>query len=291
MLEKGTEAYLRVSPRRSLVSSARARIKADQLFDKQVSRLVETAKREAWPRDYLAWRVETLAVEMGKKANLDAVAQYADKMLESESGISEEDVDKIDSEWVNYFVDHASKVTDEDMREIWGAVLAGEINAPGRFSKRALSVIADLGRAEAESFRKACPYIIDTLHGRMLALQIDADYTTYNNGSISYYELSELASRGLFALSGAMEFPVQPDMWETVINGDLIVSIGGDGKQSRGAAQFSPSFTRIGLELSSLCNERDVKGIIKALDRKRSLGKIGLIVKNRNGDVLDPNDL
>lgn len=291
MLQKGTEAYLRVSPGRSLVSSARATIRADQLFDEQVSRLIDVAKREAWPEDYLAWRVEALAVEMGKKANLDAIAQFASKMLKDGSSITEEDIDKIDSEWVNYFVDHASKVTDEDMREIWGAVLAGEINNPGRFSKRTLSVVADLGKAEAESFKKVCSYIIDASCGRMLALQLEDDYASYNNGSISYYELSELASRGLFALNGAMQFPVQPDTWETVIDGDLIVSIGGDGRQSRDAAQFSPSFTRVGLELSTLCNERDVKGIIKALDRKRDLGKIGLIVKNRNGDVLDPKDL
>lgn len=256
-----------------------------------MSRLIDVAKREAWPEDYLAWRVEALAAEMGKKANLDAIAQFASKMLKDGSSITEEDVDKIDSEWVNYFVDHASKVTDEDMREIWGAVLAGEINTPGLFSKRTLSVVADLGKAEAESFKKVCSYIIDTSCGRMLVLNLDADHTSYNDDSISYYELNELASRGLLTPYAAKELPIRTGTWETVIHGDLIVSIGGDGRQSGDAAKFSPSFTRIGLELSTLCNERDVKGIIKALNRKRHLGQIGLMVKNRNGDVLDPKDL
>lgn len=152
-------------------------------------------------------------------------------------------------------------------------------------------MVADLGKAEAESFKKVCSYIIDASCGRMLALELEDDYASYNNGFISYYELSELASRGLFALSGAMEFPIYSGTWEVVIDDDPIVSIGGDGRQSRGAAQFSPSFTRIGLELSTLCNERDVKGLIKALNRKRHLGQIGLMVKNRNGDVLGPEDL
>ena len=70
----------------------------------------------------------------------------------------EEDDDPydVDDEWLDYWRVHAGKARAEDMQAMWGAVLAGEVNKPGAVSKRAMSILADMGREDAEAFREYC---------------------------------------------------------------------------------------------------------------------------------------
>lgn len=50
------------------------------------------------------------------------------------------------------YVESASQVTDQNMQELWGRILAGEIKSPGSFSLRALSIVSNLLEYEANLF-------------------------------------------------------------------------------------------------------------------------------------------
>jgi hypothetical protein len=62
-------------------------------------------------------------------------------------------VGKPADDWMAEFVDMCKNASDSKMRELWGRVLAGEIQNPGSFSIRSLFTLKTLLASEAEQFR------------------------------------------------------------------------------------------------------------------------------------------
>jgi Protein of unknown function (DUF2806) len=59
---------------------------------------------------------------------------------------------------LRYFAERAKLFSDADMQEIWARILAGEVNQPGSFSRRAMEAVSLLERTEAQSFEKLCQF-------------------------------------------------------------------------------------------------------------------------------------
>ncbi|MDQ8202795.1 DUF2806 domain-containing protein [Pelagicoccus sp. SDUM812003] len=88
--------------------------------------------------------------EARRQVNIDSVVE---KSLEE---ISEEIPSKqMDPDWIARFFQEAKDTSDEDVQSIWAKVLAGEYENPGSFSKRALSMVKDLSKEEAEEIQTA----------------------------------------------------------------------------------------------------------------------------------------
>ncbi len=81
------------------------------------------------------------------QANLEAI--FSKAPLQLPDRVSEKPVD---SDWMLLFLDHAKKVSDDEMRGLWAKILAGEVTEPGRYAKRTLSFLSTLSREEAELF-------------------------------------------------------------------------------------------------------------------------------------------
>lgn len=62
----------------------------------------------------------------------------------------------VDSEWTSRFFNSAQDVSNDDLRKIWGSLLAGEVSAPGSCSIRTLDVLRNLAPKEAGSFNELC---------------------------------------------------------------------------------------------------------------------------------------
>ena len=60
------------------------------------------------------------------------------------------------SAWLNDFLDSAQHVSDEDMQQLWAAVLAREVGQPGTISMRLLEILRRLTRDEAILFEHLC---------------------------------------------------------------------------------------------------------------------------------------
>ena len=103
---------------------------------------IEVAKRAA----------RRLAVqEVRKQENIEAIFDSATKLLPET--VSEEPVDP---DWMSRFFADAADVSDEHLQKIWAKLLAQEVAAPGRCSRRTLGIVKELSRLDAECFEQLC---------------------------------------------------------------------------------------------------------------------------------------
>lgn len=63
--------------------------------------------------------------------------------------------------WMTRFLKYAGDVRDEDVMQLWGKVLAGEIKKPGSFSLKTMEILSTLDQRDAINFTKIAPYVID----------------------------------------------------------------------------------------------------------------------------------
>lgn len=69
-----------------------------------------------------------------------------------------EDVDpgELDLEWVEKFEEHAGSKYSDEAQDLWAKLLTGELNHPGTYSRKALSILDDMEREDAEAFSALC---------------------------------------------------------------------------------------------------------------------------------------
>lgn len=89
--------------------------------------------------------------ECKKQRNIESITQKAAKSLETESAISDESVDE---DWTSRFFNYAEDISNEEMQELWGRILAGEVKRPKSYSVRTLDILRNLSTEEAEVFIK-----------------------------------------------------------------------------------------------------------------------------------------
>jgi uncharacterized repeat protein (TIGR03899 family) len=89
--------------------------------------------------------------EQKKQKNIESITQNAAHNLENESNISDEPVDE---DWTTRFFSYAEDISNEEMQELWGRILAGEVKRPKSFSLRTLDILRNLSKEEAQVFMK-----------------------------------------------------------------------------------------------------------------------------------------
>ena len=70
----------------------------------------------------------------------------------------------VDEDWIHHFLGNCADVGDKQMQDLWARILAGEVESPGRFSKRFLEFMKCLGKQEALAIAEFYRYIwlVDT---------------------------------------------------------------------------------------------------------------------------------
>ena len=98
-----------------------------------------------------------------KKA-LDMRAHAEVERLKQISGRAQAHVDeradpaKLNPDWREAFRAKASRVTSDDMQEVWAKVLAAEINERGSISIQTINILANMNRSDAQSFASICRF-------------------------------------------------------------------------------------------------------------------------------------
>ena len=100
-----------------------------------LGRIWEYAEREQW--------------------NVEKTLVYAAAALDPDEAGSAPSED-----WVHHFQDGAKFMSDEDLRSLWGSILAQEIRQPGTVSKRTLGVLKTLDKNTALAFQAARSHAI-----------------------------------------------------------------------------------------------------------------------------------
>lgn len=101
-------------------------------------------------------------LEYYKCRNFNKIAQKADCVYRAQNTYREPHSNdtKFSLDWIVRFFEDAGNIGDEQMQELWAKVLAGEINHPGTFSLRALDVLRNLSREEAEILQTLGAYAV-----------------------------------------------------------------------------------------------------------------------------------
>ncbi len=101
-----------------------------------------------------------------KQKNIDTISAIAAKELDGEKDVSES---PLDNDWITRFFGIAEDISEAQMQDLWGRVLAGEVRRPGSYSLRCLEILKNITKEEAEVFCKVASF----------AFQRDGQYAIY----------------------------------------------------------------------------------------------------------------
>ena len=132
--------------------------------------------------------------ELKKQQNIESVIGSAYEQLELEHEVSK---NPVDSDWISRFFNIAGEINDEQMRKLWGKILADEIKKPQSFSMRTLDILRNMTKHEADTFEKVSQVAFS--HPDYIALPYGNQYRKQFN--LSYEDILLLSECGLINIS------------------------------------------------------------------------------------------
>lgn len=94
-----------------------------------------------------------------REANVTRALLQAEEALESDPQVPPDA--KVNDDWLYRWRDSASQVSTEELQNLWGRLLAGEVKAPGTYSLRTLEFLRNLSQQEAEAVSKLSQFVIE----------------------------------------------------------------------------------------------------------------------------------
>lgn len=276
MVTGAIEAINRLFPGIAIGSRSRAESRATERMIRDIEKINGVCRGMDLSDDLTNSLLNDVRRRHFKAENLSSIAETASFMISGDADASE-----VDGEWADRFRRHAERVTDDEVRRVWAQILAGEINAPGSFSKHTLTVLSEMGRDEVRSFSKVCSLcaggknVGGSPKPLMPCIYLDKSGTTYCDGVLSYSEVSELVALGLldrssqifgpndfFALCVGEHtlFPREP-LSNRLLLGDVVFTKSGEelstlcdvGTYPNLAARLTNQFEKMGVRLFDFC--------------------------------------
>jgi uncharacterized repeat protein (TIGR03899 family) len=198
--------------------------------------------------------------EVKKQDNIDAVTKIAVEQLQDVKNIS---TDPVDEDWTVRFFNIVEDVSDEQMQQLWGKILAGEVKAPSSFSIHTIEFLKNMTKSEAELFTKVANYVI-SLNNSPFIFRGDTD-ETLNNNSFSFDERLFLIDLGLIQSETNIVkkfLPHSNDLDYAFLSGKYIIKA---TKKANSPLIEVPilRLTRIGEELMKLLTTTAIDNYIK----------------------------
>lgn len=97
-------------------------------------------------------------MEFYKCKNFLQIAKIADRVYKEEYSDNTEKETEHDFDWFARFFEYASNIGNEEMQLIWGAIMAGEINAPGKTSFSLLHALFMMRKEQIDLFGEVCKF-------------------------------------------------------------------------------------------------------------------------------------
>jgi len=162
----------------------------------------------------------------------------------------------VDGDWIRRWRDYAGEVSAEDLQQIWGRLLAGEVKAPGSHSLRTLDLIRNLSTEDAELIAKLAPFV---LQGFIFRLQDDTQNRALENAGFPFGQLLYLEEIGILSAIATGLKRRWPnvngvDSYQTMLNvGNVGVLL---SHSQEGVLAEMPGFslTKPAIPLINLCN-------------------------------------
>ena len=140
-----------------------------------------------------------------EQVNLDLISEEAARQLKDDEAHTSGEVGQIDDDWLNHFEKEASQRSTEDMQQLFGKILAGEIRRPSSFSIKAVKIMGEIDKAAANLFKRLCSMCIvlripDTnqiFDARVVSLSGNAGHNALQKYGLDFGQLNILQEYGL----------------------------------------------------------------------------------------------
>ena len=194
-----------------------------------------------------------------KQENIEQITFNPTKSLEDTA-----DPGNIDNDWIANFFDKCSNVSDKEMQELWGKILAGEANNPGSFSKRTINTVASLDKTEANLFTSLCRFGISI--GKIYPLVFNLEHKIYTDHKINFESLLSLEVAGLITFNHATGFVVnvsQTSFFTTYNNEIIVIKIPDNTTSQIPVGKIL--LTKMGLDLFPICGASPIPEFISII--------------------------
>jgi hypothetical protein len=111
----------------------------------------------------------------------------------------------MEDDWITNFFDKCRLISDEQMQTIWAKILAGEANAPGKFSKRTVNLLASLDKLDAVLFSNLCSFVF-VIAGGPSPLVFNSNDKIYTEVGLYFSNLSHLENAGLIHFASVSSY-------------------------------------------------------------------------------------
>ena len=185
--------------------------------------------------------------ELQKQNNIECVVANAYNILEKEQTCSEESVEQ---GWINRFFDSVATVSDEDLQQLWGKVLAGEIKQPKSYSLRTLETLKNLSKHEATLFQKIAPFVLREGNNHFIVSNNDI----LKKHDLNYHEILQLDECGLInsGISVSLQISLSNTEESQIFNKCKMIVLKGLSSSVTKVSVGDYGLTRAGIEILSL---------------------------------------
>lgn len=248
LIEKISNAIGGIFRPYQIIRVAKAEAEADRIRAESQIEITDLCKR--------ALR-RFLEEEAKKQSNIESITEKAIPLLEEKSS-----PENMEDDWVANFFDKSRIVSDSDMQRLWSKVLAGEANAPGKFSRRTVNLLADLDKRDAELFARLCGFgwfVVDEIVPQVF----DSQAAIYNKQMINFVALAHLETLGLirFDSGGFHRLHLPKTVTASYFGRQALLTFPKDADNSLSAGAVL--LTRAGQELAPICESKPVEGFFE----------------------------
>lgn len=186
--------------------------------------------------------------ERKRQNNVERITSIAAEELSTESEIP---LESPDEDWITRFFNSAQDVSSEQMQELWGRILSGEIKRPGSFSLKTLDFVRNMTKHDAELIQLLAPLTVK-IHGSYVIPIPDKEWLEKNRSIYPshHFQAGELGA--LYPTDLSNRFFFQSEQTQTVITaGDRLLLI--DKHEVAAELQLTIwKYTKIGSEIIDL---------------------------------------
>ena len=197
-----------------------------------------------------------LDVETRRQENLEAIVEHARLSLPDEVS-----AEPVEADWAARFFREAQDIGNDEMRRLWGKLLAGEVAKPGTFSARTLGVVADLSLVDANLFEAACSLLFSSDNQSHFFVALEKNLPHLVELGITFVAVKRLEAAGLMNVVVGGVGVNNVIAYSCEAPGDLIFQL--EGKAPMRLDYGSVLLTPAGAELASIAgrtrNEKHVQ--------------------------------
>ncbi len=145
------------------------------------------------------------------------------------------------------------------MQSLWSAILAGEANRPGTYSKRTLHLMASLDKKDAVLFTKLCSFAC--MISTPTPLIFDSQNEIYTNNGINFSSLKHLDAIGLISFESFSGYVRKGfDKNVNVVYGSKVITLEFSNDEKNDLNIGHAMFTDAGLQLAQFCQSKIISG-------------------------------